>query len=72
MTETRDNTGILFVNDRKSNEKHPDRTGTAMIDGKEYQVSGWLKQGKKGHFLTLSFRPKSEAPPARRPYEDGF
>lgn len=56
--EQKDNSGIMFVNDRKTESKHPDRTGNCMIEGREFWVSGWVKQGAKGPFLTLSFKPK--------------
>lgn len=57
------NTGALFVNDKKSTEKHPDRTGSINIDGKEYWISGWMKEGKSGvKFMSLSVRPKEEQP----------
>ena len=56
--EQRDNSGTIFVNDRKETEKHPDRTGTAMIDGQMYYVSGWIKSGPKGKFLSLAFKRK--------------
>lgn len=56
--EQKDNSGTLFVNDRKASEKHPDRSGTALVDGVEYWVSGWLKKGQKGPFLSLAFTPK--------------
>jgi hypothetical protein len=58
--EQRDNSGSLFRNDRKETEKHPDRTGTAQIDGVMYYVSGWLKTGSKGQFLSLAFKRKDE------------
>lgn len=59
--EQKDNSGSIFVNDRKQKETHPDRTGTALIDGTEYYISGWLKQSKDGKpFLSLSFKPKSQ------------
>ena len=58
MDEQRDNSGMLFVNDRKTKDTHPDRSGSAMIDGREYWMSGWIKKGAKGQFLTLSFKPK--------------
>lgn len=59
--EQRDNSGSVFVNDRKEKDTHPDHTGTAMIDGVMYYVSGWIKQGQKGQFLSLAFKRKDEA-----------
>jgi hypothetical protein len=59
--EQRDNSGSIFVNDRKEKDTHPDRTGTAMIDGVMYYVSGWLKQSAKGQFLSLAFKRKEDA-----------
>jgi len=57
--EQKDNSGSIFVNDRKEKDNHPDRTGTALIDGTEYWVSGWLKKSKDGKpFLSLAFKPK--------------
>lgn len=58
--EQRDNSGTVFVNDRKESEKHPDRTGTAMIDGVMYYVSGWIKEGAKGKFMSLAFKRKEQ------------
>jgi hypothetical protein len=60
--EQRDNSGSVFVNDRKEKDTHPDRTGTAMIDGVMYYVSGWIKQGSKGQFLSLAFKRKDDQP----------
>lgn len=54
--EQRDNSGTLFKNSRKESDKHPDRTGTALIDGVEYWVSGWVKEGAKGPFMSLAFK----------------
>jgi hypothetical protein len=63
--EQRDNSGSVFVNDRKDKDTHPDRTGTAMIDGKNYWVSGWIKKDRNGKsFMSLAFKPKEEQKPA--------
>lgn len=59
--ETPDNSGSLFKNDRKSKEAHPDVTGSAVVNGIEFYVSGWRKSGAKGDFYSLSFRPKEQA-----------
>lgn len=57
--EQKDNSGSLFTNTRKEKDSHPDRTGSALIDGREYWVSGWVKQDRNGKpWLSLSFKPK--------------
>lgn len=69
MPETKyDNSGVMFVNDRKEKETHADRKGQCTIDGVEYWIDGWIKEGKEGKpkFLALSFKRK-EAKPAPRP-----
>jgi hypothetical protein len=63
--EIRDMTGSLFDNSaRKEKDSHPDRSGTAMIDGREYWVSGWIKKDKNGKpWLSLAFKLKGEKQP---------
>ena len=62
--EVYDNSGAIFVNDRKEKDSHPDRSGQAMIDGREYWVSGWLKKDRNGNpFLSLAFKLKGEKQP---------
>lgn len=60
--QQRDDSGILFKNDRKEKETHPDYKGSAMVDGVEYWMSSWIKKGQKGTFMTFSFQPKQEKP----------
>lgn len=52
------NTGSLFKNDKKSLASHPDITGSALVGGAEYWVSGWRKVSAKGDFYSLSFKQK--------------
>lgn len=56
------NTGSLFVNDKKETDKHPDYTGTALINGKEYYISGWRNIAKSSGktYLSLAFKEKEE------------
>lgn len=53
--EQKPGSGSLFKNDRKENDKHPDYKGTYKHhDGTEFNVAIWVKEGKKGKFLSLS------------------
>jgi hypothetical protein len=72
---TRDfpNSAVLFVNDRRKNERDADLKGSGTLDcphcGRrvELWLSAWRKTGgRAGKFLSLSFRPKDEAPPVQR------
>lgn len=65
---TRDNSGLISPNDRKTTARHPDVKGSATIDGVEYWISGWHKRNDRGEFTSLAFekkqpRPDREAPP---------
>jgi type II secretory pathway component PulJ len=58
--EQRPNTGSLFKNDKREKDTHPHATGSALIDGVEYWVSAWTKEGKSGKFQSLAFKRKEE------------
>ena len=66
MTEY-DNSGALFKNDRKEKESHPDYRGDITVDGTKYWLSAWIKDGKKGKFMSLSVQPKEEKREIRTP-----
>lgn len=52
-------TGVLFKNDTEGkSENFPPYGGTAQIDGVEYWVSAWVKEGQKGKFFSLAFKLK--------------
>ena len=58
----RDNSGVLFSNDKKDNERAPHYKGNITVDGKDYWLSAWVKEGKSGKFMGLAVSPKDEAP----------
>jgi hypothetical protein len=67
MTKEYDNElrGVLFKNDRKESDNHPDYKGSAQVDGVDYWLSAWIKTGAKGKFMSLSFTEK-EQPKSRQ------
>ena len=67
MEQKRDNSGVLFKNDKKEQEKHPDYKGSIMVDGTEYWLSAWIKEGKSGKFMGLAVSPKDAQPPTSKP-----
>ena len=54
--------GVLFKNDRKETEKHPDYTGSINVAGHDYWLSAWIKKGKRGKFMSLSIKIKDGKP----------
>ena len=62
------NRGVLFNNrERKAeNPKAPDYSGSINVEGKEFFLSAWLRESKKGNkFMSLSVKAKEAhaAPP---------
>jgi len=57
------NRGVLFKNDRKEKETHPDYKGSYTDgDGQEFWLSAWLKKDKNGNtFMSLSTTAKDDA-----------
>jgi len=71
--EKRDNTGVLFKNDRKDSEKHPDYKGSLIVGGQDYWLSAWIKEGKGGKFMGLALSPKEpQEKPSERSKSTGF
>ena len=62
-----DNSGILGKNLRKTSASHPEYTGSITVDGKEYWLNGWVKDGAKGKFFSLALKPKEEIKQQTKP-----
>lgn len=64
--ELRELQGSLFKNDKKTQETHADYKGTCLIEGTEFWINAWIKKGKNGSFMSLSFKAKDRQE-ARKP-----
>ena len=56
--EKKDNSGVLFKNDKKESGNQPDYKGNITVAGTEYWLSAWIKEGKSGKFMGLAVNPK--------------
>ena len=74
MDNFRDNSGVLFKNDKKETSNHPDYKGNVRVNGQEYWLSAWIKEGKNGKFMGLALSPKEEQSqaPAKAKPKAGF
>ena len=67
------NRGAIFVNSKKTDENHPDRTGSLNVGGVDYWISGWLKKTKEGKaYMSLQVKPKDaqQSKPRRNDPQD--
>ena len=66
--DDKDNTGVLFVNNKKvEGSNQPDFTGNVVIGGKKYSLSAWKKTSGSGlEYQSLSVREWTENPPVRK------
>ena len=62
------NTFALFKNELGDNPKKPNYTGSANVDGIEFRIAGWIREGKNGKFISGTVqlkegdvKPKQEA-----------
>ena len=58
MNERKDNSGVLFNNDRKTKDSQPDFSGNALINGVDIYISALKKNGAKGEYFSLAFKVK--------------
>jgi hypothetical protein len=52
MTFDDTNTFSLNKNDKQGNERRPDYKGKVNIEGRIFWLSGWIRQGANGSFIS--------------------
>jgi hypothetical protein len=74
MTYDNTNRGALFKAKERKSEKSPEYTGSLNIDGKEFYLSAWVKDGKSGKFFSLAVKPKEQqtAAPAKQTVDKAY
>lgn len=51
------NSGVIFKNAKKTNEKQPDYKGPVNVNGVEMEISLWFKESQKGtKYFSASFQ----------------
>lgn len=55
--ETKVNSGAIFKNDKKTADNQPDYRGKINVDGKEWEISLWVKEGQKaGKYFSAAIK----------------
>ena len=74
MPYDKSNSGTLGKNKRKESDKHPDYAGQINVEGRDYWLSGWVKENKSTgeKFFSLSVKPKEDKAPARETVDEPF
>lgn len=63
--QMKENSGTLFKEQDKKNERGPDYTGDANIGGEVYRMAAWIRESESGRkFMSFKFTPKEERQPA--------
>lgn len=60
--EQKPNTGSLFKAKERASDRHPEYTGTINVDGKEYWLAAWVKEGQTQKYFSLAVKPKDAKP----------
>ena len=61
MTDQKNMTGVLFKNDKKETDAHPDYTGNATVRGEELRLAAWVNKSKTGRsYMSVKFTEPQE------------
>ncbi len=70
--QQRDNSGTLFKNQNKDTDKHPDYTGSALVDGVDYFMDAWINTAESGRqYMSFRFKAKDKQSATQPPRPSG-
>ena len=56
-SKNKNNSGAIFKNNNKTKDTQPDYKGTVNVNGKDMEISLWLKESQKGtKYFSASFQ----------------
>ena len=60
------NSGIMYRNENRKTDKHPEFTGSINVNGEDFWLSGWVNEGKPGgkfegkRYFSIKLNPKEQ------------
>jgi uncharacterized protein (DUF736 family) len=67
------NKGVLFTQEEKESDRHPDLTGKVNVNGTEYRIAAWKRQSQNGlNYLSLSISEPRPAGVSAKQADTGF
>ena len=71
--ETKNNTGAIFKNDKKTSESQPDYKGKVNVNGADMEVALWVKESKAGmKYFSATFQEPYVKPAVLSPHAEPF
>ena len=71
--ETKNNTGAIFKNDKKTAETQPDYKGKVNVNGADMEVALWVKESKAGmKYFSATFQEPYVKTPVLSPPAEPF
>lgn len=71
--EEKPNSGVLFPNERKEKDTHPDYKGKGNYGGVEFEIAAWKRTSQNGKpRLSISFKEPYRKPEQMDDIRDDF
>jgi hypothetical protein len=72
MSYDNTNKAVIFKNTKKEKDTHPDYQGTINVEGKEFSISLWVKEGKNGKFFSGAIKEPYKKEPELKSFSEKF